>query len=707
MIAAVAVLWPFVGQGQLQLDLSYAQTLEPWLGDGGAPLSEVSETHVYTTYPAYRYMSTLMGSGGALGWNPMDGLGVPFLAQWHTRALSPFSLPIYALGLEKGLGLSILLKLLVAGLTAYYTARRFGYHAPLAMAVASVYMFSAPLYLWSTEPLGDALPWLPLLLLAGERMALGLPLAWVGAAAGIALVGLAGHPPALTGSVVFLTAYVSLRTTAYPTRVALGRFLSIVPALFVGLAAIAVQLLPYLEYLAQVSNDASALQSTGRPGWRGLLFPAAGGLSDALLFPGFLAPLVLPMWWVMRKYMDAALRARTSVLLGVAVVGLLLTVVMGGLLSQSSYSPWLDASIFVLPVMLALAFVVGAVAEEWILLDADEARDALPRLTKAVPLFWAPYLILVLVVGGMGGVGSLMVWPFVAALFTFLIFGFTLFRPNLRIMAFGIVAVSLLSLLALPAKARTDAANPLPQTAFAASIQEGGFTRIAGSGALERWPLELLGIQQSFAPNRAGLERLAAFQAAAGQSPLLLRRTGAAGLLLTKEDIQGAMSDIRPILKTKAVFEQGAILFEDRSMVARARVIYTGKRSEQPGQAPVSADDLTLIEGATLPEDGIAEPGVARIVLESASEVRVNVPDGPPGILVLADQWYPGWTATVNGVNTPVIPVDATFRGVEIGGGEQEVVFQYRPVSFRNGLIITAIALTVLILGFWRSYAAD
>ncbi len=67
--------------------------------------------------------------------------------------------------------------------------------------------------------------------------------------------------------------------------------------------------------------------------------------------------------------------------------------------------------------------------------------------------------------------------------------------------------------------------------------------------------------------------------------------------------------------------------------------------------------------------------------------LRVQAPR--PGTLVLADSYYPGWTATVDNVPVPVSVVDGLFRGVPVGAGSHDVVFVYRPVSLRIGAGLT------------------
>ncbi|MCL6518964.1 MAG: YfhO family protein [Armatimonadetes bacterium] len=79
------------------------------------------------------------------------------------------------------------------------------------------------------------------------------------------------------------------------------------------------------------------------------------------------------------------------------------------------------------------------------------------------------------------------------------------------------------------------------------------------------------------------------------------------------------------------------------------------------------------------------------------NEVTVSVRTRAPGILILTDQFYPGWEALVDGEPKRVFEVDFCFRGVAIQAGKHEVVFSYRPKSFKRGLWLACCALVVLL----------
>jgi len=715
LLGALA-LWPYWGGAAVPADLSYARTLEPWNAAGEPPASgALSRLHTYETYPTFLHLSGEGDKRERMLWNANDGLGAPVLALWRTRALSPFSAPFYFLPLETAWALSLWLKLAVAALAAYYTARRFGLEPPLASVVGAAYAFSAPVFLWSSEPLGDAAPWFPLLLLAGERAAMVQPGAWPVAGLLLGLTGLAGHPPVLAGSAASFAGYVVLR------RIIAGEGsgwlklgLAMALALVSSGALLAVQLWPYFEYLGQSTAGGAFADPAPRYAWQGLLSPLlpAGaapnaGLWAGLLFTGPCAMLLLPVWFVVRGYMAPALRNRTDALAAAAGLSMLLTVAASMIL-PASYAPrWVSPAALSLMMPFALGYLVAAVAEEWLILSAEQVREVVRRLRINLPLWWGAWGTLTILLSFQGG-------PFVlralaVALFalvaTFLLYGYTLLKPNARLLGFGMAALTAVTLIVSlsPMQPRTAKADVFPETPYSAALSSSVKARISGSETLARWPLSIYGLNQMPSPNAADLKRVSLYESRLREDPLLVRDTGAEALLLAKEDIQGPMAGLRPLLRIEEVFTQGSVLFRDTELRPRARVIFQGKRAEWADLETISSATPPFIEGATLPEDGPAEVTNAEVTAETPATTTVQVPETRPGILVVADTWYPGWNAYIEDVKLKVYPIDAAFRGVELGDGTHTVQLRYEPASFRYGLWITALSLVALLAAYLRA----
>lgn len=69
-------------------------------------------------------------------------------------------------------------------------------------------------------------------------------------------------------------------------------------------------------------------------------------------------------------------------------------------------------------------------------------------------------------------------------------------------------------------------------------------------------------------------------------------------------------------------------------------------------------------------------------------------------ILVASESWYPGWKAFVDKKEERILKADYVLRAVPIKAGEHTVRFEYRPLSFRAGALVSAVsALSLLAFG--------
>ncbi len=68
------------------------------------------------------------------------------------------------------------------------------------------------------------------------------------------------------------------------------------------------------------------------------------------------------------------------------------------------------------------------------------------------------------------------------------------------------------------------------------------------------------------------------------------------------------------------------------------------------------------------------------------------------GLLVLTDDFYPGWRPTVDGHPVPLRRVDFLLRGVMLPPGHHTVVMGYAPTSWTAGWVLSSAALMALLL---------
>ena len=717
-VAPLILLFPALSKGGAPASFEGLLSQAPWqeARPAGAVIADgaAESSLVLRYYPWYARLGQSARAQELPLWNPLEGFGAPFLALWRTRALSPFSIPFYLMPLNAALTASIFLKLLVAGICAYAVARRFNYEPPLALLAGVVFQFSAPLFAQPLEPLADALPWFPLLLGWAYRLLLGDFRVWPMLALVMALAGLGGSPEAMVAGMAFLLLVLSVyRLRDRRLKHLFGAHAALFAAIAGCLAVVAVQLFPYIEYKAQ---HPAALDKPGTtPVWTELshlVYPVLqaapeGGASRAALYMhvGGLFLLILALWFSVRRLAGKNRRRRLEGLLLNTLAFGAVPLFLGGLLEQTREWPWPQTEHFYLFWPLTLSFLAASTSEEWLDLDIDGCKAALRRFVLWAAVLWGGGLLAAGIalrgqVPGRVLLHCALAEAGLALLFTLLLL-VTLLRPRRRIMGYGLAVIAAVSGLWAygPARAWTSADEVFPETSFITRLRDAQ-DRVAGSEALRRWPLAAHGIAQAYNPSGVTLQRYEKFIKRAAADPSLMRLGAAGSLLLTRQDIQGQFAVLRPTLNILEVFPSGAILLKDLDSRPRARMIYAGRKVDQFDPETLRLDGPPQIEGGTLPEkdDGpvadvtIAEPGESnRVVVHIAEGTR-------PGVLVLADLWYPGWEATVDGNPAPVLAVDGVFRGVEVGQGAREVVFQYYPASLRVGAVVSLAALAVLLL---------
>lgn len=202
------------------------------------------------------------------------------------------------------------------------------------------------------------------------------------------------------------------------------------------------------------------------------------------------------------------------------------------------------------------------------------------------------------------------------------------------------------------------------------------------------------------------------------------------GTLLTTSNARGLSEILRQnpgIIAVSAVNSQHNPIFSQLQPAGFSRVLSSDIEIYElpPGQratlaaAPVYLPDdwqgredaldqlrdgaTSIIHGA--PPLPAADLQGARVEITDYESERVTlqITAPAPAYLVLADAWYPGWTAAVDGKATPIYRANIMFRAVAVPAGDSQVVFQFEPrlwqVAFWLGIAIWAI---VGCLWLWR-----
>ena len=139
----------------------------------------------------------------------------------------------------------------------------------------------------------------------------------------------------------------------------------------------------------------------------------------------------------------------------------------------------------------------------------------------------------------------------------------------------------------------------------------------------------------------------------------------------------------------------GAVSQTDEATLASIR---TGRLADGRAWEPAR----TALLDVPLPQDyaGAEAPARAEIVRYEPHRIEIRTASDLPAVLVLSENHYPGWQASVDGQFAETLRVNYNLRGVFLPAGAHEVRFVYRPKSFLIGLLISC--LTALALAGWH-----
>ena len=125
------------------------------------------------------------------------------------------------------------------------------------------------------------------------------------------------------------------------------------------------------------------------------------------------------------------------------------------------------------------------------------------------------------------------------------------------------------------------------------------------------------------------------------------------------------------------------------------RAIHT---SRLPDGKPFDPSAGAIVEEPLAFQAPASDPDARAWILEDrSSAVEIRTSSRQPAFLVLADFYYPGWQAAVNGHPAHIYQTNYIQRGILLPSGENSVRFEFRARRFYAGAAITLSTLTVLL----------
>ncbi len=114
--------------------------------------------------------------------------------------------------------------------------------------------------------------------------------------------------------------------------------------------------------------------------------------------------------------------------------------------------------------------------------------------------------------------------------------------------------------------------------------------------------------------------------------------------------------------------------------------------------APANVDLTTAAE--ILPDSAVLS------LTDSGNTVTIRAASPQAGWLILADTFYPGWQALLDGQPVDIHLANEAFRAIAFPAGDHTIEFRYQPCSVVMGLVISlaslAFVVVALIVSHWR-----
>jgi hypothetical protein len=109
---------------------------------------------------------------------------------------------------------------------------------------------------------------------------------------------------------------------------------------------------------------------------------------------------------------------------------------------------------------------------------------------------------------------------------------------------------------------------------------------------------------------------------------------------------------------------------------------------------PFEVAPVAVLESRVTPS---AAPGRVLSVERSLEWLRIEAETARDATLVIADAWWPGWEATIDGARVPILPADVLVRAVRWPAGRHVLEMRYRPPEVAAGLLASALGLGLLL----------
>ncbi|MGD0252704.1 MAG: hypothetical protein ABSC01_08400 [Verrucomicrobiota bacterium] len=699
----------------------------------------------FFAYPLACFQQQCFQHGELPLWNPYNNCGVPFLAQWNTMPLYPPSLIYLLLPLTWSLSFFCLLHLWFAGFGMFFLARRWTNNSFAAAFAGVAFSFNGltlNLLMWPSHM--ATLSWMPWVVLAVE-------LAWRGGGQKIILAALVGAMQMLAGGpeiilltwVLLLALWIQQFIRAESPRSPMCRRFLLVVLLVMALTA--AQLLPFLDLSAHSQRSvgyADTRWSMPGWGWVNFLVPMAFGrawtegvffqygqswTSSYYLGIGTLWLALLALWTVRER--------RVWLLGGATILALIFAFGENTFVYPAlrKIVPQLSFVTYPIKYVTLVAFLTPLLAAFAIArlqsLQSEEKTNFKKRLIFigailfaliAGILFWAwrfPFStddVHATLLNGLSRAFFLLVTGRLLLLLT------QEAGPGLR----QIAPVLLIVVAWLDVFTHEPMQNP--------TVAPGVYELNLARADLKMNPQPELGGSRAMVSPMAAIEFIQ-FASSNARNNFLAKRAGYCAnvnLLDGVPKVDGFFSltpresdDMLSLFytTTNADYPRLEDFMGVSQITAPGEIFHWQARPTflplvTTGQKPVFLDNADTLRALTQPDFDeskvvflppeaksfvtVTNQTVARVLKShfGTQSVDIEVEASAPSLVVVAQTWYHGWRADVDGNPARLLRANHAFQAIEILEGRHRVQLIYRDRAFEIGAVVSLLALLACLI---------
>lgn len=745
LVVALGIMFPrVVLYGEMISPSSLLYDIAPWsayvpAGWKGSPDHGLMDMLVQGR-PWYYLVHQAIARGEWPLWNELWPLGMPLLANGQSAVFYPPHMLHALLDTDVATTLYVVLKLAICGVTAYLCGRGLGFKPATGRFLAVAWMLGSYNQVYCSWPLTDASAWFPLIFLGTEYLVEGR---WRRGATILTIAAslslLAGHPETTfvggLGTGVYFLLRLAHGRKWREMRLALGAFAA---SWCIALLVAAVQIIPLLEFISNgVSFFLAVQENAPRPltpsmtavFWIQRFFGTLqennfwGDFHSVVvnaLYPGL--PVMAALSLLLAPFKNATptdhSRTRSVCLVITAVFVLLLAFNVSGVRNLNNLPVFRNVLLhhYVVFPLFAVALLSSQGLNRWF---------GSPRRFRELAWCILPGIVGVIVVAcvcyarrkqiHLDHYGAYIFRQILIAAGIFLASVLCLALHTMRVRV--TVAAGVLTLL-LAADLLYANRGFAPTIAKERIVPDIALTRYLQAlprpyridsedtnmlqGFMACYDLEFLGAIDALMPRR--LVDLASLEGTCETSiPLSLT-----SIVLRDPKVAPEKSERYQTLEHLKTLD-GIEVYRDSRAIPRVFLAGTAERVSgledftqrlcQMGSESILATVLVECPPETvLPRNSDTNVGNAHILSYRSTRVTVETNARVPSVLVLSDTCYPGWKARVDSLPVEIFPAYHAFRAVLIPAGTHQVVFEYRPLSFRLGMAISIVTLCVLLV---------